>query len=186
MVAAALCLAPAVALGGCGGGADAPASASPAASAPDREPSAAAAPGGDRGGAAAGAITVSEAWIPDPAGAERFAVYLAAANAAAAEDALVGASSPSAEGFDLVLAEDPGGADMRPVDEIPVPPGGSTELRPDGFHLMAVGAAPIAEGDRVDVDLVFRSGTEMSVTAPVLPASAHPADQAPEDHGGHH
>lgn len=51
---------------------------------------------------------------------------------------------------------------------IDVPAGETVSLEPGGLHVMCMNVTdPFEEGDMIDVDLVFESGTEMTVTAEI-------------------
>jgi copper(I)-binding protein len=57
---------------------------------------------------------------------------------------------------------------MAPVEAVPVPAGGSTELAPGGYHVMLFGLTqPLAEGAIVPLTLTFQSGTVIEVGAVV-------------------
>ena len=57
---------------------------------------------------------------------------------------------------------------MSPVDQIPVPAGGTAVLEPGGFHIMMMGlAAPLEPGTTVEVTLTFENAGEVVVSADV-------------------
>mgnify|MGYP002381129107 FL=1 len=57
---------------------------------------------------------------------------------------------------------------MRPVESIPVPAGGSVELKPGSYHIMLIDQpAPPAEGRTVTLTLVFEKAGEVTVEAEV-------------------
>ena len=57
---------------------------------------------------------------------------------------------------------------MRQVEAIDVPAGGMVELKPGGLHLMMIDlTGPLAEGDIVDVTLIFEKAGEVAVSLPV-------------------
>ena len=69
---------------------------------------------------------------------------------------------------------------MRKVDAIAVPAGGKTELRPGGDHIMFIDLkAPLKEGDKVSVTLVFEKCGEIKLEMPVLGIGAMAAPDAP-------
>jgi copper(I)-binding protein len=70
---------------------------------------------------------------------------------------------------------------MRAVERLAVPAGGSIELAPSGRHLMFYGVAqPFAEGEAIPVRLTFEHAGAMDVSLPVRrPGASH------ADHGGH-
>jgi copper(I)-binding protein len=145
----------------------------------------------DAGGAdttaALGTIEVTDAWArTSPTVATRGAVYMTITNGADVDDALVGASvaadvaartelhetvaveepmspSTSADGdmSDDGMGDDGELMEMREVDEIPVPAGGTATLEPGGYHVMLLDLAePLVEGAVLEVTLEFeRAGT---------------------------
>ncbi|MBI5958857.1 MAG: copper chaperone PCu(A)C [Chloroflexi bacterium] len=57
---------------------------------------------------------------------------------------------------------------MRPVEGIDVPAGGSAELKPGSFHVMLLGVQKdLNPGDTVSLTLVFESGKTLTVDAAV-------------------
>lgn len=139
-------------------------------------------------------MRVSGAWArTSPAVATAGALYLTITNGGEADDALVGVTvDPSvaakAELHETVAAsmEDTssstamgggtsngtGGSgemmEMRPVDRIPVPAGGSVALEPGGYHIMLLDLAePLQVGATIEVTLTFDAASEMVVTADV-------------------
>jgi copper(I)-binding protein len=97
------------------------------------------------------------------------AVYVTLTNAGAQADSLVSASSDAAQTVELHEAKNEGGVmKMRPVQAIPVPANGKTELKPGGYHIMLMGLKhDLKPGEKVAVTLKFERGGEMRVEAPV-------------------
>lgn len=57
---------------------------------------------------------------------------------------------------------------MRQVPFIEVPAKGKVELKPGGYHIMFIGLnEPLAEGEQVDLTLVFGDGQRMDLQVPV-------------------
>ncbi|WP_106581337.1 copper chaperone PCu(A)C [Murinocardiopsis flavida] len=135
-------------------------------------------------------MRIEGAWIPEPATPDMSTAYLKINNGDERDDALIAAETSASDDTDLCSTPktDSGAARMRVVPEIPVPGGGSTELKSGGFHLMVNDIAdPLTVGDRVTVTLTFDSGTEVAVEAPVLERTAGGgADDTGGDHTGHH
>ncbi|WP_285761720.1 copper chaperone PCu(A)C [Nocardiopsis ansamitocini] len=147
--------------------------------------------GPDKGAARSGDLRVEEAWIPEPAMPEMSVAYLTIANDSTEDDALVDASTSASPDTDLcsTVTTDSGASQMRVVEEIPVPAGGSTQLKSGGFHLMVNDIPdPVGVGDTVTLTLSFVSGTEVEVEAPVLERTAGNTEErdAGGDHSGHH
>jgi copper(I)-binding protein len=95
------------------------------------------------------------------------AVYVTLTNAGAQADSLVSASSDAAQTVELHEAKNEGGVmKMRPVQAIPVPANGKTELKPGGYHIMLMGLKhDLKPGEKVAVTLKFERGGEMRVEA---------------------
>lgn len=132
---------------------------------------------------AAGALRVENAWAaPTPGGVEVSAGYLTVVNGTAAEDALVGASSPRAARVEVHEMTMEGGVmQMRAVERLVIPAGGSLELAPSGRHLMFFGVTqPFAEGETIPVTLTFEHAGTIEVALPVQRAGA-----ASASHGEH-
>jgi periplasmic copper chaperone A len=120
---------------------------------------------------AAGTLTVEGAWARPSTGADRAdAAYLVIRNASTVDDALVGASSPAATTVEVheTTAGDSGMMAMHPVDRIPIPAGGSVELKPGGYHIMLIGlTAPLEVGAKIDITLTFATAPPITVQAEV-------------------
>jgi len=84
-------------------------------------------------------------------------------------DLLVSASSPAAGEVQLhEMAMEGNVMKMRQVKDIPVPAGGSVELKPGGMHLMFMNIkAPLVAGDTIPVKLKFAKAGEVEVKFPV-------------------
>ena len=125
-------------------------------------------------------IKIVHPWSrPTPPSAPTAVGYLTIVNSGAQPDRLIDVSSPAAEKVELHAMSMTGGVmRMRPVEGgLPIPPGASVSLDPDGNHLMFIGLKhPFAAGERIPVTLNFEHGgptrTALSVEAP---AGAMPA-----------
>jgi periplasmic copper chaperone A len=136
----------------------------------------------------AGAIEVSGAWArTSPAVASAGAVYMTIANSGSAADALVSATvDPSVaarvELHETTLATTAttvamsngsvpvAGAmmEMKPVDQIAVPAGGSVTLEPGGYHIMLRDVVkPLEVGSTVELTLTFEKSGDKVVAADV-------------------
>ena len=84
-------------------------------------------------------------------------------------DQLISASSPVAGEVQLhEMAMEGNVMKMRQVKDIPVPAGGSIELKPGGLHLMFMNIkAPLTAGETVPVKLKFAKAGEVEVKMPV-------------------
>lgn len=127
------------------------------------------------GAAGSGEISVADARVPVPAGANG-AAYMTLTNGGDTADRLVAVSSDVAESVELhqTTTQD-GSMSMQPVDSVEVPPGGEAVLEPGGLHAMLVGMTrELVEGDTVDLTLTFENAGEQTVTAEVVPLGDMP------------
>jgi copper(I)-binding protein len=136
---------------------------------------------------AGGDITVSDARIPVPAGANG-AMYLTLTNGAGADDALIGASTDIAAVVELHESSIVDGTmTMSRLDRIDLPADGRAVLEPGGLHMMLIDVTgDLAEGDEVDVSLTFENAGERSVTATVVPIVDAGGMQMGSEHSGMH
>jgi copper(I)-binding protein len=97
------------------------------------------------------------------------AIYVTLSNSGSQPDALISASSEAAQTIELhETTRDGDVMKMRPVKAIPVPAGGTTELKPGGYHIMLMGLKhDLKPGEKVAVTLKFEHGGETRVEAPV-------------------
>ncbi|SIO89851.1 copper chaperone PCu(A)C [Nocardiopsis sp. JB363] len=144
----------------------------------------------DRGQAEQEHIRITEAWIPEPANPEVGVLYLRAHNTSESDDPIVDVSTSASEDADLCSTEttESGAAQMRVVEEIPLPAGGSTELVDGGHHIMINDIdTPLEPGEEISVTLGFGSGAVVEFDVPVEPLGSgdghHDTDHG---HGGHH
>lgn len=84
-------------------------------------------------------------------------------------DRLVGVSTPAAKMAALhKTVEADGVMKMEHVDGIDVPANGAIKMKPGGYHIMLMGlAAPLKEGDEIDLVLTFEKAGEVKVKAKV-------------------
>lgn len=122
------------------------------------------------GAVAGGQITVSDARVPVPAGANG-AAYLTLTNDGEVTDQLTGAATDVAETVEIheTSLED-GSMSMRPVGGVEIPAGGTVVLEPGGLHLMLVDVTTaLEEGDPVTLTLTFAHAGERTVEARMVP-----------------
>jgi copper(I)-binding protein len=98
------------------------------------------------------------------------AAFMVIVNNTEVDDALVGASSPAAGTVEIhqtTQAED-GTMAMAPVEEVPIPAGGTAELKPGGYHVMLIDlVAPLVVGEQIEVTLEFATAEPQTATVPV-------------------
>jgi copper(I)-binding protein len=116
-------------------------------------------------------LHVRDAWsresmMVDLAGA----AYMVIHNNTDADDALIGASSPAAgvvEMHESSMGED-GTMSMMQLEEIPIPAHADTTLEPGGYHIMLIDlAAPLVEGDQIELNLSFANAESQAVMVPI-------------------
>jgi periplasmic copper chaperone A len=128
-------------------------------------------------------VTVASPWTRAAGQGGTGAGFMTLRNAGATPDRLVSARAAIARTVELhTHIHDNGVMRMRPVPAIEVPARGEVQLRPSGFHLMLIGlTAPLRQGERIPVTLVFERAGEVQVELTVESAGARgPAA------GGHH
>lgn len=122
--------------------------------------------------AEAHSISITEAWARPTIGQGRTtAAYLTITNEGTTDDVLKAVRSPSAERVELhetkMTAE--GVMQMRPLDEgLPIPAGGTAELKPGGAHVMVMGLeTTLAEGGDLPLTLEFAEAGSVDIVVPV-------------------
>jgi copper(I)-binding protein len=129
------------------------------------------------GSAAAGPLTVTDAWIrATPPGAATAAAYLTITNTGAA-DRLLGAATPAARGAELHTHVEEGGLHrmVHLTDGIELPAGEALRLAPGGLHVMLVDlATPLTPGKTVMLSLRFAAAGELAIEVPVVDGRASP------------
>ena len=120
-----------------------------------------------------------------PPGAPVAGGFLTIANGGA-EDRLVAASADFAGRTEIhEMAMEGEVMRMRELPEgLPIPAGGTVELKPGGYHLMFMELKqPLVEGETVNVTLSFEKAGEVSLPLAVGPRNA--GAQKGDGHGGH-
>lgn len=116
------------------------------------------------------AITVSDVWVRETAPGQRAgAVYLKIV--ATADDRLIGVEVPKSVAADAQLhvtqiVGDSDGATMQHASQIETPAKATTELSPNGAHLMLLDLKrPIRRGQRIPLTLNFAKAGRVPITA---------------------
>lgn len=171
-IAAAILLAPALALASLAQGHDGHA-------APHAVPESA--------GVTLGDLTLSHAFTRAmPPNAPVAGGFLTVANGGAQDDRLVAARSDLAAEVQIHEMTMNGSVmKMRELPEgLPIPAGQTVELKPGGYHLMFIGVIrPFAEGQTIPLTLSFEQAGEVALQVPVGPMNARSGGQI--DAGGH-
>ncbi|MGG5812102.1 copper chaperone PCu(A)C [Falsiroseomonas sp. CW058] len=124
--------------------------------------------------AAAGPIRISRPWTRAAGANGTGAGYLTLRNTGAAPDRLVAARAAIARTVELhTHIRDGEVMRMRPVPAVDLPPGQELRFQPGGLHLMLLGlTAPLRQGERVPVTLVFERAGEVEIQLSVESAGA--------------
>jgi len=120
-------------------------------------------------------IGVSAAWARASAGMARAgAAFMTLDNSGSADDALIAAEAGVSDAVELHTHIDDGGVmRMRKIERIAVPAHARVDLKPGGLHVMFIGLkAPLAEGQRFDLTLVFEKAGRIVVPVVVKSAKA--------------
>lgn len=123
---------------------------------------------------AGGALTVKDAWIPEPPPVARvMAAYMQLVNGGVQEAVVVGATSGAFGHIEMHrTVERDGVARMVAEPELAVPAGGSVTLERRGLHLMLMEPQrALRAGDTVEIDLQLRDGSTVRAVAPVRAGS---------------
>jgi len=97
--------------------------------------------------------------------------YLTITNTGSEPDRLVGGSADFAGKVEVhEMKMDGGTMIMRPVKGgLEIPPGGSVELKPGGYHVMFMGLGEqLKAGETLKVKLMFKNAGEVEVEFPVM------------------
>jgi copper(I)-binding protein len=121
-----------------------------------------------------GDLTITGPWVrPTPPGAPTAAGYLTVTNNGAAEDHLIGGSSPDAASVEVhEMTMDGNVMRMRPVaGGVPIAAGKTVTLAPGGYHMMLIGPTQQFKlGGMVPVTLEFARAGKVDVMFPVRQA----------------
>lgn len=122
----------------------------------------------------AGDILVGRPWTRVASVNANGAGFLTLRNNGTVPDRLVSAASPAARVVELHTHIREGDVmRMRPVGDIPVPPGQTVQLRPGGLHIMLIGLnEPFRQGASVPLTLRFERAGEVQVMLSVEAAGA--------------
>lgn len=97
------------------------------------------------------------------------AAYMVIRNTGSAADKLIAASGDIAKTIEIhTVIEENGMMQMRRIDGIDVPAGGSVELKPGGYHVMLIGLnRDMIAGETVQLTLKFEQAGDIPVTATI-------------------
>jgi uncharacterized protein YcnI len=130
-----------------------------------------------------GSLAITSPWLrATPGGAKVAGGYLQITNNGREPDRLVSAAIPQAGRGEVHATVNQGGVSkMAPVEGgLTIPPGGTVELKPGGYHLMFMDlSSGLKEGETVRGALVFEKAGRVEVAFPVggvgasAPGAAH-------------
>jgi copper(I)-binding protein len=97
-------------------------------------------------------------------------------------DWITAASCDAAAKVEFHTMTDEGGAmQMRPMDDVVIPPGAALAFQPGGDHVMLIGLTkPLRAGDKVTLKLTFDRHGEITIPIVVTPRTTG------GEHSGHH
>ena len=159
----------AVACAGCSASSRTAATATPATTPPTSTSTSAAA--GPRGAASVGEISVTDAYIPQPATADVAAAYFTVTEHGGRGDVLLSAASVPASQASLMQESQVGSA-AESMTTLPhglaIPAQGAVVLGPGGYHLMLTDpASPLTAGGSVTLTLRFQRAGSVTFKVPV-------------------
>jgi copper(I)-binding protein len=124
-------------------------------------------PGMNMGTNSAGAISISGAYVRQPASPDVAAAYFTVHNDGSSADTLVSVQSGAGQETDLHTDKGTSMADMP--NGIPIPAHGTVVLTPGSYHVMIQKLiGPIKAGQTVDLQLAFANAGPIDVVAPVI------------------
>ena len=113
---------------------------------------------------------VSDAWVRPPMGPDRPAAAYLTITGSVADDALIGASSPTAASVELheTMMGSDGSMGMHAVERIEIAAGATVRLEPGGYHLMLMRVTNLpAIGELVEITLTFGGAGDVVIQAEV-------------------
>jgi copper(I)-binding protein len=122
-----------------------------------------------------GRLTISQPWArATPPGAKAGAAYLIIKNESGQDDRLTAVVTPAAKKAELhTHVMDGNVMKMRPVKDVDVKAGGTTQFAPGGFHVMLLGLnEPLKEGKRFPLTLTFEKAGSVTVEVEVQATGA--------------
>jgi copper(I)-binding protein len=119
-------------------------------------------------------IMVDDAWARATSPSQKVGGIFVSIMEMGAPDKLVSVSSPIADSLELhETINDNGIMKMRPVAALPLASGETVELKPGGYHIMAMGLKQqLVPGASFPVTLHFEKAGDVTVTATVKAAGA--------------
>lgn len=128
----------------------------------------------------AGDLAVERPWARASIGTSRpGAAYFSVRNAGNEDDLLTGVETPAAHMAEMHMTEVKDGvSSMAPVETLEIPAGGEATLAPGGIHVMLMMlTAPLKEGERFPMTLVFERAGRIDVSVPVYGLGSRGPDE---------
>ncbi|MCA3278249.1 MAG: copper chaperone PCu(A)C [Roseomonas sp.] len=121
-----------------------------------------------------GDIAITNPWTRAAGANANGAGFMTLKNNGSTGDRLISATSAGARVVELHTHIREGDVmRMRPVADIPIPPGQTVQLRPGGLHIMLIGLTePLRQGATLPLTLRFERAGEVQVTLGVESAGA--------------
>lgn len=122
----------------------------------------------------AGPLSVENAWMRKPPGADTAAVYMVLKNTSTQSVTVVGVSSPVAHHVMVHATSTVAGQSrMRAHERVDIAPGQSVIFAPGAMHVMLSGfTRAVAVGEKVPLILLLANGERLQVSALVRPLDA--------------
>jgi copper(I)-binding protein len=123
---------------------------------------------------AAGELRIDRPWSRAAGANANGAGFMTIRNTGSQPDRLLSASTPGARVVELHTHIREGDVmRMRPVNDIPLPPGQTVQLRPGGLHVMLIGlTGPLNRGASLPLTLRFERAGEVQVTLAIEAAGS--------------
>lgn len=121
-------------------------------------------------------ISVEQGYFrASPPGVNSGAAFLSLHNSDKAQVLLTGVQTPAADSAELHNhVEHQGMMQMRRVEAISIPPQGSVNLEPGGYHIMLMGLkAPLKAGNEMMLRLEFSDGQSIKLLLPIKKIQGH-------------
>lgn len=115
-------------------------------------------------------IEIADAWARPGQVDGVSAIYMNILNGSSVADTLLSISSPVAGMVEIheTYEQEEGMMGMRPAEVVVAPERGALVLKPGGLHVMLMRLnRELVEADTVEFSLVFTSGEELTLNAPV-------------------
>ncbi len=122
-----------------------------------------------------GNLVIEQAWArASPGRAANGAAYLSIHNAGKTADRLLSVTTTAADKAAIhTHLHEAGVMKMRPAGPVALPPGETVQFKPGGLHIMLFALkAPLKQGDRLRLDVVFEKAGRLEVVVDILKVGA--------------